>query len=85
MEIIDELETRRRGPYGGCVGYVDYSGNMDMAIAIRTMLVQDGSIFVQSGGGIVADSDPESRVPGDGPTRARALIQAIDMAREGSD
>ena len=60
MEIIDELETRRRGPYGGCVGYFDYSGNMDMAIAIRTMLVQDGSIFVQSGGGIVADSDPES-------------------------
>jgi anthranilate synthase component 1 len=84
MEIIDELETRRRGPYGGCVGYVDHSGNMDMAIAIRTMLVQDGSIFVQSGGGIVADSDPESEYQ-ETIHKGRALIQAIDMAREGSD
>jgi anthranilate synthase component 1 len=84
MEIIDELETRRRGPYGGCVGYVDYSGNMDMAIAIRTMLIQDGSIFVQSGGGIVADSDPETEYQ-ETLHKGRALIQAIDMAREGSD
>jgi anthranilate synthase component 1 len=84
MEIIDELETRRRGPYGGCVGYVDYSGNMDMAIAIRTMLVQDGSIFVQSGGGIVADSDPEAEYQ-ETIHKGRALIQAIDMAREGVD
>ena len=43
MEIIDELETLRRGPYGGCVGYIDYSGNMDTAIAIRTLLVKDGA------------------------------------------
>jgi len=84
MEIIDELETRRRGPYGGCVGYVDHSGNMDMAIAIRTMLVQDGSIFVQSGGGIVADSDPETEYQ-ETIHKGRALIQAIDLAREGSD
>jgi anthranilate synthase component I len=83
MEIIDELETRRRGPYGGCVGYVDHSGNMDMAIAIRTLLVQDGSIFVQSGGGIVADSDPETEYQ-ETLHKARALIQAIDLAREGS-
>jgi len=84
MQIIDELEPVRRGPYGGCVGYVDYSGNMDMAIAIRTMLVQDGSIFVQSGGGVVADSDPEAEYQ-ESQNKARALIHAIDLAREGSD
>jgi anthranilate synthase component 1 len=84
MQIIDELEPVRRGPYGGCVGYVDYSGNMDMAIAIRTMLVQEGSIFVQSGGGVVADSDPEAEYQ-ESQNKARALIHAIDLAREGSD
>ena len=84
MEIIDELETRRRGPYGGCVGYVDYSGNMDMAIAIRTMLVKDDAIFLQAGGGIVADSDPEAEYQ-ESINKSRALIQAIDLAREGSD
>ena len=82
MEIIDELETVRRGPYGGCVGYVDYSGNMDMAIAIRTMLVQGDKITVQSGGGIVADSDPESEYQ-ETLHKGRALIQAIELAREG--
>jgi anthranilate synthase component 1 len=84
MEIIDELETVRRGPYGGCVGYVDYSGNMDMAIAIRTMLVQNGTITVQAGGGVVADSDPEMEYQ-ETLHKGRALIQAIDLAREGSD
>jgi anthranilate synthase component 1 len=84
MEIIDELETLRRGPYGGCVGYVDYSGNMDTAIAIRTLLVKDGQIFLRSGAGIVADSDPESEFQ-ETLNKARALIQAIDMAREGID
>jgi anthranilate synthase component 1 len=83
MEIIDELETLRRGPYGGCVGYVDFSGNMDMAITIRTLLVQDGAIHLQSGGGIVADSDPEAEYQ-ESLNKARALIQAIDLAREGS-
>jgi anthranilate synthase component 1 len=57
---------------------------MDMAIAIRTMLIQDGSIFVQSGGGVVADSDPEAEYQ-ESLQKSRALIQAIDMAREGSD
>jgi anthranilate synthase component 1 len=84
MEIIDELETLRRGPYGGCVGYVDYSGNMDTAIAIRTLLVKDGQIFLRSGAGIVADSDPEAEFQ-ETENKARALIQAIDMAREGVD
>jgi len=82
MEIIDELETLRRGPYGGCVGYVDYSGNMDTAIAIRTLLVKDEQIFLRSGAGIVADSDPESEFQ-ETLDKARALIQAIDLAREG--
>jgi anthranilate synthase component 1 len=84
MEIIDELETLRRGPYGGCVGYVDYSGNMDTAIAIRTMLVKDGQIFLRAGAGIVADSDPESEFQ-ETINKGRALIEAIDLAREGID
>jgi anthranilate synthase component 1 len=84
MEIIDELETLRRGPYGGCVGYVDYSGNMDTAIAIRTMLVKDGQIFLRAGAGIVADSDPESEFQ-ETLNKGRALIEAIDLAREGID
>jgi anthranilate synthase component 1 len=84
MEIIDELEVSRRGPYGGCVGYVDYSGNMDTAIAIRTLVVKDGRIFLQAGAGIVADSDPEYEFQ-ETVNKARALIQAIDMAREGID
>ena len=84
MEIIDELETLRRGAYGGCVGYVDFSGNMDMAIAIRTMVVQDCQITLQAGGGIVADSDPEAEYQ-ESRNKAQALIQAIDMAREGAD
>jgi anthranilate synthase component 1 len=84
MEIIDELETLRRGPYGGCVGYVDYSGNMDTAIAIRTLLVKDGQIFLRAGAGIVADSEPEREYK-ETVDKGRALIEAIDLAREGFD
>jgi anthranilate synthase component 1 len=84
MEIIDELETLRRGPYGGCVGYIDYSGNMDTAIAIRTLLVKDGQIFLRAGAGIVADSDPEAEYQ-ETLSKGRALIEAIDLAREGFD
>ena len=59
MEIIDDLEPTKRGPYAGVVGYLDFSGNIDTAIAIRTMLVgADGRASVQAGAGIVADSDP---------------------------
>ena len=82
MEIIDELETLRRGFYGGCVGYVDYSGNMDTAIASRTLLVKDGNLYLRTGAGIVADSDPEFEFE-ECETKARALVQAIDLAREG--
>jgi anthranilate synthase component 1 len=84
MEIIDELETLRRGAYGGCVGYVDGSGNLDSAIAIRTMVVRDGEIFLRTGAGIVLDSDPDSEYE-ECVNKARALIQAIDLAREGAD
>ncbi len=84
MEIIDELETCRRGPFGGCVGYVDYSGNMDTAITIRTMLAKDGQLHIQAGAGVVADSIPELEHK-ECVNKASALIQAIDMAREGAD
>jgi anthranilate synthase component I len=84
MEIIDELENARRGPFGGCAGYVDYSGNMDMAITIRTMLAKDGRVHLQAGAGVVADSVAELEYK-ECLDKARALIQALDMAREGTD
>ena len=58
MQIIDELEPHRRGPYGGAVGYVDFSGNMDTCIALRTMVMKGQTAYVQAGAGIVADSVP---------------------------
>ena len=61
MQIIDELEPSRRGLYGGCVGYLDFAGDSDTAIAIRTALLRDGTAYVQAGAGIVADSDPGRR------------------------
>ncbi|MFP8877001.1 MAG: anthranilate synthase component I [Myxococcota bacterium] len=84
MEIIDELENLRRGPYGGLVGYIDYSGNMDTAIAIRTMLVKESEIYLRAGAGIVADSDPETEYQ-ETLHKGRALVEAIDLAREGLD
>jgi anthranilate synthase component 1 len=84
MEIIDELETLRRGPFGGCCGYVDWSGNMDLAITIRTMLVHEGRVALQAGAGIVADSDPRLEYK-ECENKARALIQAIDLAREAEE
>jgi anthranilate synthase component 1 len=84
MQIIDELECLRRGPFGGCCGYVDYSGNMDLAITIRTMLAHEGRVSLQAGAGIVADSDPRLEYK-ECENKARALVEAIDMAREGAD
>jgi anthranilate synthase component 1 len=84
MEIIDELETVRRGFYGGCAGYLDYSGNMDMAITIRTMVAKDDKITLAAGAGIVADSVPETEFE-ETVNKARALLMAIDLAREGMD
>jgi anthranilate synthase component 1 len=84
MEIIDELETVRRGPYGGCIGYIDYSGNLDMAITIRTLVVRGDRIVVQAGAGVVADSDPALEFK-ETLNKSRAMIEAIDRAREGYD
>jgi anthranilate synthase component 1 len=80
MEIIDELEVSRRGLYGGVVGYLDFAGNADAAIAIRTAVLRDGVAYVQAGGGIVADSDPPTE---DTETRnkAAAVVRAISVAQ----
>jgi anthranilate synthase component 1 len=79
MEIIEELEPVRRGVYGGAVGYFSFSGNMDTGITIRTMLVKNGTVYVQAGAGIVADSNPE-REHLECVNKARAMIQAIRLA-----
>jgi anthranilate synthase component 1 len=84
MEIIDELEPARREIYGGAVGYFSFSGNMDMAIAIRTLVVHDGRIHLQAGAGIVADSDPAAEYQ-ETLNKARGVMKAIDMARKGLD
>jgi len=84
MEIIDELETVRRSFFGGCAGYLDFSGNMDMAITIRTMVAKDGKITLAAGAGIVADSTPEYEFE-ETINKARAVLTAIDLAREGMD
>jgi anthranilate synthase component 1 len=79
MEIIDELEPTRRGPYAGAVMYLDYSGNLDSCIAIRTIVVKDGRAYIQAGAGIVADSIPEAEYF-ETVNKARAMLQAIEMA-----
>jgi len=79
MEIISELESDRRGPYGGAVGYFDFSGNMDTCITIRTTAMKDGVAYIQCGGGVVYDSIPESEYQ-ETLTKARAMLTAIDQA-----
>ena len=79
MEIIDELEPTKRGPYAGAVGYFDFSGNMDTCIVIRTMLVTGESVYIQAGAGIVADSDPENEFQ-ETKNKAKALIEALKVA-----
>ncbi len=80
MEIIDELEPHRRGIYGGAVGYVSYTGNMDLAIAIRTLVSTDDAIYVQAGAGLVYDSDPEREYE-ETLNKARAALRAVALAR----
>jgi anthranilate synthase component I len=82
MEIIDELEPVRRGVYGGAVGYVSFSGNMDLAIAIRTLVVKDGKVHLQAGAGIVADSDPATEWL-ETVNKAMAVRKAIEIAEKG--
>lgn len=78
MEIIDEIETTRRGPYAGAVGYFDYSQNMDTCIALRTIVIQGNRAYIQAGAGIVADSDPESEYQ-ETLNKARGLLRAIEL------
>ena len=82
MEIIEELEGQRRGLYAGAVGYFSYDGRMDTCIAIRTMLVQDETVYVQAGAGIVADSDPVAEHQ-ESVNKARALFVAVEHAEKG--
>jgi anthranilate synthase component 1 len=79
MEIIDELEPHRRGPYAGAVGYVDFAGNMDTCIALRTIVICDNKAYVQAGAGIVADSVPENEW-NETLNKARGLLKAIELA-----
>jgi anthranilate synthase component 1 len=79
MEIIDELEKEKRGPYGGCVGYFSADGEMDSCIVLRTALVKDGMVYVQAGAGIVADSDPAAEQL-ECQYKARALFKAAEEA-----
>ncbi len=80
MAIIDELEPLRRGLYGGCVGYFDFAGNVDAAIAIRTALIKDGAAHVQAGAGIVADSVPQSEAD-ECENKAAAVLRAVAAAQ----
>lgn len=79
MEIIDELEPTRRGVYAGAIMYLDYSGNLDSCIAIRTIVTKDGRAYFQAGAGIIADSVPETEYV-ETVNKARAMLQAIEMA-----
>jgi len=82
MEIIDELEPVRRGPYGGAVGYFSFSGNMDFCITIRTMLLNEGKLYLQAGAGVVADSDPQAEYE-ETVNKAAGMRQAVELARSG--
>ncbi|ADJ25807.1 anthranilate synthase component I [Dehalogenimonas lykanthroporepellens BL-DC-9] len=82
MQIIAEHEPEKRGPYAGAVGYFSYNGNMDMAIAIRTMLTKDGRAYVQAGAGIVYDSQPEAEYY-ETLNKAQALFKAVSQAEAG--
>jgi anthranilate synthase component 1 len=82
MEIIEELEGTRRGPYGGAVGYFSFDGSMDTCITIRALVMQGDRIDLQAGAGIVADSDPAAEYE-ETVNKARALAVAIHYAEQG--
>ena len=82
MEIISELENQRRGLYAGAVGYLDFAGNLDFCIAIRTVVIENGRAYVQAGAGIVADSNPAAEYE-ETRDKARAVIQALELAQSG--
>ena len=82
MEIINQLEPKKRGLYGGAIGYFDFSGDMNTCIAIRTMVVKDGKVYFQSGAGIVIDSNPDKEFE-ETIHKAQAINSAIDLAEKG--
>ncbi|OGQ95113.1 MAG: anthranilate synthase component I [Deltaproteobacteria bacterium RIFOXYD12_FULL_57_12] len=82
MQIIEELESERRGPYAGAVGYFGFSGNMDFCITIRTIIMQGRDLWIQAGAGIVADSDPQREYE-ETLNKARGLRRAVEMAEKG--
>jgi anthranilate synthase component 1 len=84
MEIIDELEPVKRGVYAGAVGYLSWNGNMDTAIAIRTAVIKDGTLTIQAGAGIVADSVPENEWA-ETMNKGRAIFRAVSLAQAGLD
>jgi len=79
MQIISELEQTARGPYGGCVGYFSFNGNLDCCITIRTALLKGGKAFVQAGGGWVTDSTPEGEYQ-ETVNKAQAMLKAVALA-----
>jgi anthranilate synthase component 1 len=79
MQIIDELEPHKRCSYGGAVGYLSFTGDLDTAIHIRTAVVKDGWVHVQAGGGTVADAQPEYEFR-ESVNKAKAMFQAVDLA-----
>jgi len=81
MEIIDRIEPSRRGPYAGAVGYFDYRGNMDTCIALRTMVLSGGKIYIQAGAGLVADSDPATEYQ-ETINKSRAMLRAIEITEQ---
>jgi len=84
MQIIDELEPTKRGPYAGAVGYFGFSGNMDTCITIRTLVIKDKIAYIQAGGGVVADSDPAAEYQ-ETVNKAKAMMRAVEMAEQGLD
>jgi anthranilate synthase component 1 len=84
MQIIEELEPTRRGPYAGAVGYFGFSGNMDTCITIRTLVIKEGVAYIQAGGGVVADSDPAAEYQ-ETVNKAKAMMRAVEMAEKGLD
>jgi anthranilate synthase component 1 len=82
MQIIQALEPSRRGLYAGAVGYLDFAGNLDFCIAIRTILLESGHARVQAGAGIVADSNPTAEYE-ETRDKARAMIRALELAQSG--
>jgi anthranilate synthase component 1 len=82
MEIIEELEPERRGPYAGAVGYFGFSGNMDICITIRTFIMRGPDLWVQAGAGIVADSNPDKEFE-ETINKAMGLRRAVEMAEQG--